>query len=66
MKRPLNNNGILIRVELAKRNMTQRELAKEIGITETGLGEFMRGTRSGTTFIKRIEQTLNIPLVVNK
>lgn len=65
-RRPLTPNGIKVRTELAKRNMTQRELAEKIEVSETGLGEFMRGTRSGTTFIKRIEQTLNIHLIEDK
>lgn len=63
-KRPLTTNGIKIRTALAEKNMTQRELTREIGISEGGLMEFMRGRRSGITFYKKIEKILNLKLLI--
>lgn len=63
-KRQLTTNGIKIRTALAEKNMTQRELTREIGISEGGLMEFMRGRRSGITFYKKIEKILNLKLLI--
>lgn len=63
-KRPLTTNGIKIRTALAEKNMTQRELTKQIGISEAGLYEFMKGKRSGITFYKKIEKILNLKLII--
>lgn len=43
----ITEDGILIRVQLAKSSMTQQDLAKSIGITPSYLSDLLRGKKNG-------------------
>ena len=55
--------GAKVRSELFKRKMTQKELAKLIGISSVYLGEIINGKKTGPKaqeHIKHVRKILNI------
>lgn len=53
--------GSVLKLELEERNITQKELAKEIGIPASNLNEYINGKRSFTTeFSLKLEGSLGI------
>lgn len=49
-----------VKIELAKRNMNQTMLAKELGVTISYLSELLNGTRFTEERIQQIKDYLNI------
>lgn len=56
----VNYFGISVKKRLVEMNMTQRELAKEIGINENYLTDVLKGRRSGKKYREAIIKRLNI------
>jgi transcriptional regulator with XRE-family HTH domain len=59
-KQPLPYNGIKIKKRLVELNMTQRELAKAIGMNENYLTDVLNGRRSGKKYMDSIMETLGL------
>lgn len=54
-KKTLSSLGIQIKTRLIEMNLTQRELAKYLGIKDSYLNMIMYGERSGKKYLKAIE-----------
>lgn len=52
--------GIKVKKRLVELNMTQRQLAKDIGINENYLTDILKGRRSGRKYRDAINKKLNI------
>lgn len=52
--------GIKVKKRLVELNMTQRQLAKDIGINENYLTDILKGRRSGKKYKDAITRKLNI------
>lgn len=52
--------GIQVKQRLIELNMTQRELAKKIGVNENYLSAILNGRRAGKKYKSSIYQLLNI------
>jgi transcriptional regulator with XRE-family HTH domain len=52
--------GIKIKKGLIDKNMTQRDLAKNLKMNEQYLADIIRGRRSGNKYIVRIYKELNL------
>lgn len=57
-KRDITRVGIKIKKRLAELNMTQRQLAEILGISETYLHQIIYGYRKGKKCVTRIEKVL--------
>lgn len=52
--------GLLVRAELLKRDMTMKELAKMIGISQVYLSDILRGKKDGPKAQKHMERIKRI------
>lgn len=52
--------GVQVKKRLIELNMTQRQLAREIGVNENYLTDILQGRRSGTKYRDAINQRLNL------
>ena len=52
--------GLKVNMELYKRGMTKRELAREVGMNETYLYDILYGRRSGVRYIEPIKRALGL------
>lgn len=52
--------GVRVKKRLIELNMTQRQLAGEIGVNENYLTDILQGRRSGTKYRDAINQRLNL------
>lgn len=52
--------GLIVKNRLNRLNMTQKELAENIGCNENYLTDIMRGRRAGHKYKTQIENYLNI------
>ncbi|MFQ4440039.1 transcriptional regulator [Clostridioides difficile] len=52
--------GVQVKQKLIELNMTQRELAKKIGVNENYLSAILNGRRTGKKYKSSIYQLLNI------
>ncbi|HHY73258.1 MAG TPA: helix-turn-helix domain-containing protein [Bacillus bacterium] len=52
--------GIQVKKKLIELNMTQRELARDIGVNENYLTDILRGRRSGRKYKDAIIQRLDL------
>ena len=52
--------GVQVKQKLIELNMTQRELAKKIGVNENYLSAILNGRRPGKKYKSSIYQLLNI------
>ncbi|WP_075201856.1 helix-turn-helix transcriptional regulator [Floricoccus tropicus] len=55
-----NNLAVQVRVELVQKNMTQADLAKALGISQSYLSDILKGKRSSEKQIELIKKVLNI------
>lgn len=60
MKRQLTQYGKCVKHRLIELEMTQAELAKQVGTTKQYLGKIIHGERSGAMYLEAINQVLNI------
>ncbi|WP_041720192.1 helix-turn-helix domain-containing protein [Alkaliphilus metalliredigens] len=60
VKRRLTRLGSAVHGRLVQLNMTQRELAKEIGTSEVYLSMILRGRRSGNKYRMKIVEQLDL------
>lgn len=59
-KRELTPYGKQVKHRLIELNMTQVELAEQVGTSKQYLGKILFGERSGTMYLEKIQQVLNI------
>ena len=59
-KRELTSYGKQVKHRLIELNMTQVELAEQVGTSKQYLGKILFGERAGTMYIEKIDQVLNI------
>lgn len=59
-KRDLTPYGKEVKHKLIELNMTQVELAEEIGTSKQYLGKILFGERAGTMYLEKIAQVLQI------
>ncbi len=59
-KRRLTPFGEEVKERLLDLNMTQKQLAEEIGTSDAYLSMILHGVRSGEKYIKEIKKVLNI------
>lgn len=59
-RKPLPANGRKIKVKLVEFNMTQRQLAEEIGMNENYLTDVLNGRRSGKKYMAQIYSALGL------
>lgn len=59
-KQKITSFGIMVKVRLAKLDMTQKELAYELGINKTYLNDIIRGRRTGDKYKEIIVERLGI------
>lgn len=62
----ITEQGILVRIQLAKTGMKQQELAEAIGITPSYLSDLLRGKKNGPKAkekMKLIMKTLDLKTV---
>lgn len=59
-KRGLTKFGELVNERLVELNMTQKSLAKEVGVSEVYLSMILRGKRSGKKYKNDILRVLGI------
>lgn len=52
--------GIKVKKRLIELNMTQRQLAKHIGVNENYLTDILNGRRSGKKYIEPIAKSLGL------
>ncbi|QUI22580.1 helix-turn-helix transcriptional regulator [Vallitalea pronyensis] len=52
--------GIIVKKRLIELDMTQRELARSIGVNENYLTDILKGRRSGKKYKEAILETLEI------
>ena len=57
-KRELTDFGKRVKHRLIELNMTQVELAEQVGTSKQYLGKILFGERSGETYLKKIEQVI--------
>lgn len=58
-KRELTPYGKEVKHKLIEMNMTQVELADQIGTSKQYLGKILFGERAGTLYLDKIDQILN-------
>ncbi|HHW39119.1 MAG TPA: helix-turn-helix transcriptional regulator [Bacillales bacterium] len=54
--------GVRVKKRLIELNMTQRQLAKNIGVNENYLTDILNGRRSGKKYIDRLTKTLALDI----
>ncbi|EKN63318.1 helix-turn-helix transcriptional regulator [Schinkia azotoformans] len=54
--------GIIVKKRLIELNMTQRQLAKKIGVNENYLTDILNGRRSGKKYIDQLTKTLALDI----
>lgn len=59
-KRELTNYGKQVKHRLIELNMTQVELAEQVGTSKQYLGKILFGERAGTMYVEKIDQVLNM------
>lgn len=59
-KYELTTYGKMVQKHLIDKNMTQKELAEQLGCTRQYLNNVLHGVRSGTKYREMIEQILGI------
>ena len=59
-KKQISDFGKQIKIKLVELNMTQRALAKKVGVNENYLTDIVNGRRSGRTYRAAIMATLSI------
>lgn len=59
-KRELTGYGKQIKHKLIELNMTQVELAEQVGTSKQYLGKILFGARAGTMYVEKIDQVLNM------
>lgn len=59
-KRELTSYGKQVKHRLIELNMTQVELAEQVGTSKQYLGKILFGERAGTMYIEKIDQVLNM------
>lgn len=59
-KRELTSYGKQVKHRLIEMNMTQVELAEQVGTSKQYLGKILFGERSGTIYLDKIDQVLNL------
>lgn len=59
-KRELTSYGKQVKHKLIEMNMTQVELAEQVGTSKQYLGKILFGERAGTMYLEKIDQVLNL------
>lgn len=59
-KRELTSYGKQVKHRLIELNMTQVELAEQVGTSKQYLGKILFGERAGTMYVEKIDQVLNM------
>lgn len=59
-KRELTAYGKEVKHKLIEMNMTQVELAEQVGTSKQYLGKILFGERAGTMYLEKIDQILQI------
>ena len=59
-KRELTAYGKEVKHKLIEMNMTQVELAEQVGTSKQYLGKILFGERAGTMYLEKIDQLLQI------
>ena len=59
-KRELTPYGKEVKHKLIELNMTQVELAEQVGTSKQYLGKILFGERAGTMYLEKIEQVLHV------
>ena len=59
-KRELTAYGKKVKHKLIEMNMTQVELAEQVGTSQQYLGKILFGERAGTMYLEKIDQILQI------
>ena len=59
-KRELTAYGKEVKHKLIEMNMTQVELAEQVGTSKQYLGKILFGERAGTMYLEKIEQILQM------
>lgn len=59
-KRELTAYGKEVKHKLIEMNMTQVELAEQVGTSKQYLGKILFGERAGTMYLEKIDQVLQI------
>ena len=59
-KQKITSFGIMVKVKLAQLDMTQKELADEVGLHKKYLNDILRGRRAGTKYKEAIAARLGI------
>ena len=59
-KRELTGYGKQVKHRLIELNMTQVELAEQVGTSKQYLGKILVGERAGTMYLEKIDTLLNL------
>ena len=59
-KRELTQYGKQVKHKLIELNMTQVELAEQVGTSKQYLGKILFGERAGTMYLEKIDRVLNL------
>ncbi len=59
-KRELTEYGKQVKHKLIEMNMTQVELAEQVGTSKQYLGKILFGERTGTMYLEKIDQVLQV------
>lgn len=59
-KRELTQYGKQVKHKLIELNMTQVELAEQVGTSKQYLGKILFGERAGTMYLEKIDQVLSL------
>lgn len=59
-KRELTRYGKQVKHKLIEMNMTQVELAEQVGTSKQYLGKILFGERSGTMYLEKIDRVLKL------
>ena len=59
-KRELTGYGKQVKHRLIELNMTQVELAEQVGTSKQYLGKILFGERAGTMYLEKIDTLLNL------
>lgn len=59
-RREITPYGKMVKHRLIELDMTQVELAEQVGTSKQYLGKILFGERSGATYLEKIEQVLGL------
>ncbi|SKC68575.1 helix-turn-helix domain-containing protein [Maledivibacter halophilus] len=59
-KRKLTSFGIKVKKRLIELNMTQKELANDLGVSESYLADVLRGEKQGLKYLDEIGSILKL------